>query len=133
MRWTTTATLVLGDAVMFGLFALVGVAHHKQPVTFGRLWHAALPFAIAWFALAPALGAFRAPVVNEPRQALRRIPVCWLVCGLIGLAVRYGLWGRPPVLSFALVALTSMGLLLTAWRMAFAFWQTTCRTAHQRL
>ncbi len=112
--------LALGDALAFLLFAVLGLAHHRQPLTTDRVVHAALPFALAWFALAPLLGAFRSPTIDAPKQVLWRVPLCWFVCGVVGLLLRSWLWHRPPVLSFALVALLMTMVLLTAWRVAFA-------------
>jgi lysylphosphatidylglycerol synthetase-like protein (DUF2156 family) len=120
MGWQWTAMLVVGDAFVFLLFAVLGLAHHRQPLTVDRVVQAALPFALAWFAIAPLAGAFRSPTVDAPKQALWRVPLCSLLCGVVGLSLRSWLWRRPPVLSFALVALLMTMVLLTAWRVAFA-------------
>lgn len=120
MRWKQTAILALGDALVFLIFAILGLASHRQPLTIDRIIRAALPFALSWFALAPLLGAFRPPILDVPKQALWRVPLYWLLCGVVGLLLRYWLWHRPPVLSFALVALSTTMVLLTAWRVAFA-------------
>ncbi|MFA0750798.1 MAG: hypothetical protein SLRJCFUN_001201 [Candidatus Fervidibacter sp.] len=112
--------LVLGDAFVFLLFALLGLTHHRQPLTVDRIVHAALPFALAWFSLAPLLRAFHPPTIDTPKQALWRVPFCWLLCGIVGLLLRSWLWHRPLVGSFALVALLTTMVLLTVWRVAFA-------------
>ena len=48
-----------------------------------------------------------------------KLPLIWLVCGLVALAVRAVLTDASLILSFAVVSIAVQGVLLISWRGVF--------------
>ena len=112
------AVVVLGDMSVFLAFVILGKAEHG--ITLGQaLVRTALPFAIVWFASSPWLGAYRSSTLYNPRTTAWKIPLIWLLCGLVGLFARALLTDRPLILAFAIVAIAVQGVLLVSWRGVF--------------
>ena len=112
------AVVVLGDMFVFLAFVILGKAEHG--ITLGQaLVRTALPFAIVWFASSPWLGAYRSSTLYNPRTTAWKIPLIWLLCGLVALFARALLTDRPLVLAFAIVAIAVQGVLLVSWRGVF--------------
>lgn len=118
--WTV---LALGGLVVLLIFALSGLRSHGEAITAAALIRTALPFALAWYGLAPLLGAFRPEVSRRPGQAWRRVLPVWLLCGGLALAGRSWWLGRPLLSGFAPVSLGTIGALLVIWRTGFALWK----------
>lgn len=119
MLWQRLAA-GFGDLLMFLLFAVLGLLSHRQPLVVARVIEVALPFLLAWFVLAPLLGAFHSPVLDYPKQTAWRVPLLWLLCGIVGLLLRSWWFHRPVVPVFAAIVLVANAVLLTVWRVAFA-------------
>ena len=110
--------VVLGDMSVFLTFVILGKAEHG--ITLGKaLVSTALPFAIVWFASSPWLGAYRCSTLYNPRTTAWKIPLIWLLCGLVALFARALLTDRPLILAFAIVAIAVQGVLLVSWRGVF--------------
>jgi hypothetical protein len=77
------------------------------------------PFAIAWFAVAPWLGAYRFCTRTPIRRVFLRVLLVWLLCGALAILLRSWWYERPIVPSFAAVALGFQAVLLVGWRIAF--------------
>jgi hypothetical protein len=112
---------VAADAVAVVVFAAVGRLSHGEPDDLLGLAATVAPFGVG------LLAAWATPVV-------RREPAGWraglaaLVCTAgLGLLLRAGFTGRLP-LSFAVVATTSLAVLLLGWRGLAAL---VARTAHR--
>lgn len=114
------ATLAVGDLVAFLVFGVLGLASHDLATTPASLFRTVAPFAVAWFALGPLLGAFRASTTSRPTQAWWRVLVIWLVCGAVGLLLRSWWLDRPFILTFAVVTVGVNMALLVGWRTGFA-------------
>ena len=112
------ATVVLGDMSVFLAFVILGKAEHGITLV-QALVRTALPFAIVWFASSPWLGAYRPSTLYYPRTMAWKIPLIWLLCGLVALFARALLTDRPLVLAFAIVAIAVQGVLLVSWRGVF--------------
>ena len=112
------ATVVLGDMSVFLAFVILGKAEHGITLV-QALVRTALPFAIVWFASSPWLGAYRSSTLYNPRTTAWKIPLIWLLCGLVALLARALLTDRPLVLAFAIVAIAVQGVLLVSWRGVF--------------
>ena len=112
------ATVVLGDMSVFLAFVILGKAEHGITLV-QALVRTALPFAIVWFASSPWLGAYRSSTLYNPRTTAWKIPLIWLLCGLVALFARALLTDRPLVWAFAIVAIAVQGVLLVSWRGVF--------------
>ena len=110
--------VILGDIAVFILFVLFGKAEHGVSLS-EALFRTALPFGIIWLISSPWLEAYKASTLTDLRTMLRKIPLIWLLCGLVGLFARTVLTGQSLIMSFALVAIIVQGVLLLSWRAIF--------------
>ena len=115
--------LVVGDTLVFLLFALIGRQQHATGKAFGifdniiELFVIAAPFLIGWFLVAPFFGMYRRGLELHPRKMMQRTILAWVVAWPVGLALR-GIFvdhAMPPI-AFALVTLLFIGALLVFWR-----------------
>ena len=109
----------LGDLAVFALFVFAGRVEHGI-VQEAAFWRTALPFAVVWFALSPWIGAFRASTLTSVRASAWRIPLIWLLCGVIAVVLRVWLTDRTFQLTFALVAIGVQAVLLLGWRVTLS-------------
>ena len=112
------AVVLLGDMTVFLAFVILGKTEHGI-IQSRALLRTALPFAIIWCAISPWLGAYRASTLYNLRTTAWRIPLIWLLCGLVALFARALLTDRPLMLAFAIVAIAVQGVLLVIWRGVF--------------
>jgi hypothetical protein len=112
----------IGDLATFILFPLLGSASHEDGLTAAVLLRTALPFAVAWYAVAPWVGGFSLSSMSRPLWAWRYTGLAWFFAGSVGLVARTVVLGSPLDAGFAWVALLTTGALLMAWRTAYAFW-----------
>ncbi len=119
-EWKELALVALGDVTMFLLFAVIGVRSHDAGVTLRTVGRAALPFALSWLLLAPILGAFRDPAIEEPRQAWKTALKSWVPACAAGLAIRALVLGRGFAVSFAVVAFLTNAVFLSVWRTVYS-------------
>ena len=122
----STLILMLGDAVIFGFFAIGGRETHAAGDT--NLIVNALPtlltFLLIWIAVARLIGVWRAEVIAYPRRALARTLIAWAVAGPIGLVARAVILSRTAIpLPFILVTLGLNGSLLLLWHGGYAGWR----------
>src|SRR6266567_7192788 len=76
------STLVVGDVLVFLVFAAVGRQTHGEAVNLDTLLQIALtaaPFAAGWFIIAPFVGAYRSDIVTQPRMMAQRTAFAWLL------------------------------------------------------
>jgi hypothetical protein len=126
-----SALLAAGDALAFLVFATIGRASHSEAAGLDAIMQVAetaAPFAIGWFVVAPFAGAFKPPVVGQPRQMLPRTALAWLLAWPLGLLLRALIRQTSIPLSFAIVTLITNMLILLGWRAVFA-WLTSRRAA----
>ncbi len=109
----------LGDLAVFGIFVFAGRAEHGI-IQDAAFWRTALPFAAVWFALSPWLGTFRVSTLTSARVSAWRVPLIWLVCGVIAVVLRAWLTDRTFQLAFALVAIGVQAVMLFGWRVALS-------------
>ena len=109
----------LGDLAVFALFVFAGRAEHGI-VQEAAFWRTALPFAAVWFALSPWLGAFRASTLTSAGASAWRIPLIWLLCGVIAVVLRVWLTDRTFQLTFALVAIGVQAVMIFGWRVTLS-------------
>jgi hypothetical protein len=120
--WHGVALLALGDAGMLVGFAAIGRNSHGAAgglAALGATLLTALPFLVAWFAVAPLVGAYR-PAVHRPAAAVRATLTAVLGAVPLGLLIRAIMLQRAIPLSFALVSLAAIAAMLLCWRVGAA-------------
>jgi hypothetical protein len=113
------SVLALGDALVFLVFSWIGRSSHREPVGVGALSAVvgtAAPFLVAWFLVAPLMGAYRATPGTSQRAMLGRTARTWMIAGPLGLLLRAAILRRGIPPSFALITLLTNLTLLLAWR-----------------
>ncbi len=113
--------LVIGDALVFVIFAVIGMRSHKVALTVPSVLLTAAPFALGWFLVSPFIGAFRRNITSQPGKMSLRTALAWLIAWPVGLLLR-GIFNHeiPPV-SFAIVTLITNTVFLQLWRVPFAW------------
>ncbi len=115
------ALLVMGDALVFVIFAIIGMRSHKESLTVPSVLQVAAPFAIGWFLVSPFVGAFRRRITNQPGKMSLRTALAWLIAWPIGLLLRGLIDHEIPPVSFAIVTLITNTIFLQLWRVPFAW------------
>ena len=106
--------LAAGDALAIVLFAVVGLANHREGITAAGLARNTLPILSAWFALAPLTDAYRRP-------GLRTMLATWAIAVPVGVALRAVILRRDADESQVVFALITMAVTLAfllGWRLA---------------
>lgn len=117
------ALLALGDLVILLVFAVIGLSNHKEAITLGSVARTAAPFVVAWFIVAPWLGAFGRSASAASTQTLpfvRRSAVAWVVAWALALLARALVFRDGIAPPFAIIALVFNAVLLLAWRAALS-------------
>ena len=111
--------LLVGDVVILGLVTVFGFATHGTYSTAGiRMLSTFIPLVIAWFMVAPHLGAFDLQVVKNYRNLWR--PFWAMVIAAPMAAWLRGAWLNAPILPIFVVVLggfSALGLLF--WRSTY--------------
>jgi hypothetical protein len=122
---TARILLVIGDILVFLIFAAIGRRSHGETSGLGAILQIALtaaPFAIGWFLVSPWVGAYKRNLETQPKQMAVRTALAWVASWPVGMALR-GIFvdhGIPPW-TFALIALISNMVFLLVWRVPFAW------------
>src|SRR6266566_8846336 len=117
-------TLVVGDAIAFLVFAAIGRGSHGEAsglAAIPQIALTALPFAAAWFIVAPFVGAYRRDLTADPGKMAKRTALAWLLSWPVAMALR-GIFvdhGIPP-LTFAIITLVFNTVILLVWRWPYA-------------
>lgn len=123
-EWQRISTLVLGDLMVFLVFATIGRRSHGEAASLSNLWQiflTALPFAAGWFLVAPFVGAYRRTLMSNPRKMAQRTILAWILSWPVAMALR-GIFvdhAIPPA-TFAAIALLTNLILLLVWRWPYA-------------
>ena len=115
------ALLVIGDALVFIIFAVIGMRSHKVSLTVPSVLQTAAPFAIGWFLVSPFVGAFRRKITSQPGKMSLRTALAWLIAWPVGLLLRGIFQHEIPPISFAIVTLITNTIFLQLWRVPFAW------------
>jgi hypothetical protein len=116
--------LVVGDIVIFMFFAFTGRETHAPGDA--NLIVNALPtlltFLIVWFAIAAPGRVYRSGVIANPRSALLRTLIAWLIAAPIAIVVRGILLNRTAIpWQFVAVTMGLVGTLLLLWHGGLAW------------
>lgn len=114
--------LVVGDVLIFLLFAAWGRATHGEPLPLLAIVETAAPFLAAWLAAAPLLGAFRPGLLTQPLPMAVQTLIAWIAACVLGLYIRAAWLQREIILNFALVTFGLAAPMLVGWRTLFAWW-----------
>ena len=120
--------LVVGDIISFVVFTVVGQSNHKEAVSLTSVVTIAVPFLVAWFVVAPFLGAFgrrASAATTRPIPLLPRTALSWVVAWPVALLLRAIVFHGVITPAFAIVALIINMIFLLAWRgvASVAFWR----------
>ena len=116
-----TIILVIGDIIVFLIFAAIGRRSHSEAGNVFGIAITALPFAVAWFLVSPFVGAFKRGLEYSTGKMSLRTLLAWLAAWPVAMLFR-GIFvdkGVPPW-TFALITLISNIILLQAWRTLFS-------------
>ncbi len=134
------ANLVFGDALVFFIFAWLGRNTHAEAsglAAISQVALTALPFALAWFLVAPFVGVYRRVLETRPRAMAIRTLRAWLLAWPVAMGLRWLFVDRTrnltftQFLTFALVALLTNLLLLLIWRWPYAWYKGVKRREQQ--
>jgi len=117
--------LVIGDAIVFLIFAAVGRRSHGEAASissFLQVVGTATPFALGWFIVAPFVGAYRRRKTTGVGKMARWTALSWVAAWPVALLFRGIAVDRavPPV-TFMLISLISNMVFLEVWRALFAW------------
>jgi hypothetical protein len=136
--------LVIGDAIVFLIFAAVGRRSHGEAASissFLQVVGTAAPFALGWFIISPIVGAYRRRQTTGVRKMAQWTALSWLAAWPVALLFRGIAVDRAvPPWTFMLISLISNMLFLEVWRVLFAWLgslkstatkQENCTTHHR--
>lgn len=116
--------LVLGDVVVFLVFAAIGRRSHGEEAGLAavlQVMTTAVPFLLGWFLVAPFIGAFRRDIQANPLKMARRTALAWLAAWPVAMLLRGLLVDHAiPPWTFWLVAFLSNTVFLQIWRLPYA-------------
>jgi hypothetical protein len=114
--------LGIGDAIVFLVFAFIGITSHKEAVDPIKVVTTAAPFALGWFIVAPFVGAFSRKKTAEPRMMALYTVLAWLPSLVLGMTFRGITVDRQvPPSSFIVITLIANTIFLLIWRVPFAW------------
>jgi len=110
--------LAMGDLVIFMFFAFTGREAHAPGDA--NLIVNALPtlltFLIVWFAIATVGRVYRTGMITNPRSALLRTLIAWIIAAPIAIIIRAIILNRTAIpWQFVAVTLGLVGTLLLLW------------------
>jgi hypothetical protein len=110
--------VALGEICIIILFVILGKYEHGVSIrqSFTRT---ALPFLICWFVISPWFGSYKISTIYGLKQTIWRIPLIWILCGLIAIITRFVLSDRPLMINFIVLSITVQGLAIIIWRTLF--------------
>ena len=114
--------LVIGDAIVFLVFALIGLSSHKEAIDPAKVVTTAAPFALGWFIVAPFVGAFSRKKTAKPGQMAFYTILAWLPSLVLGKTFRgITVDHKVPPPEFIVITLISNTIFLSIWRVPFAW------------
>lgn len=117
--------LIIGDAIVFLIFAAVGRRSHGEAASissFLQVAGTAAPFALGWFIIAPFIGAYRRRQTTGIGNMAQRTALSWLAAWPVAILFRGIAVDRAvPPWTFILISLISNMVFLEAWRVLFAW------------
>jgi hypothetical protein len=114
------AILLAGDVIVLVVVTAVGFANHHTLESAGlRMFSTLVPLVIAWFMVAPFLGAYDLERAADLRQLWR--PFWAMVLAGPMAALLRGFWLNSPILPIFVVVLGGISALsILGWRLSVA-------------
>lgn len=112
--------LLIGDLVVFLLFAWLGRVEHEMTMELSEVLVSAAPFAIAWLVVGLFTGAYTARALRSAGAGALRAIQTWLIAAPWALVARSIYLGTPIILSFAAVTFGMLVVALPLWRAIYA-------------
>ena len=118
--WRRRAILLAGDVIVLVVVTAVGFASHRTLGSAGsRMLSTFVPLVLAWFMVAPFLGAYDPERATDFRQLWR--PFWAMVLAGPMAALLRGFWLNSPILPIFVVVLGGISALsILGWRLIFA-------------
>ncbi|HEY4033751.1 MAG TPA: DUF3054 domain-containing protein [Ktedonobacteraceae bacterium] len=117
--------LIIGDAIVFLIFAAVGRRSHGEAASissFLQVAGTAAPFALGWFIVAPFIGAYRRRQTTGVGNMAQRTALSWIAAWPVAILFRGIAVDRAvPPWTFMLISLISNMVFLEVWRVLFAW------------
>jgi len=117
--------LVIGDAIVFFIFAAVGRRSHGEAAglsSFLQIVWTATPFALGWYIIAPLVGAYRRRQTTGVGKMAQWTALSWLAAWPATMLFRGVAVDRAvPPWTFMLISFISNMLFLEVWRVLFAW------------
>jgi hypothetical protein len=117
--------LLIGDAIVFLIFAAVGRRSHGEAASissFLQVAGTAAPFALGWFIIAPFIGAYRRRQTTGVGNMAQRTALSWIAAWPVAILFRGIAVDRAvPPWTFMLISLISNMVFLEVWRVLFAW------------
>ena len=113
--------LILADVLVLGVVTVIGFASHGTVGTAGaRMLTTFVPLVVAWFMVAPLLGAYD---LGRAREALQLWRPFWaMVLAAPMAAWLRGVWLNAPIQPVFVAVLGGVGAVsLLAWRALYLF------------
>lgn len=123
--------LIGGDLVIFVIFALGGRETHApgDPNPLVNALPTLLTFVSVWVVIAAVSRVYRSDVMTNPRAALLRTLIAWLLAAPSAIVLRAVILGRTAIPAlFVAVTIGLVGSLLLVWHGGVA-WYLARRTA----
>jgi hypothetical protein len=125
MNKKSQLTLIGGDIVIFMFFALTGRETHA-PGDVNLIVNALptlLTFLIVWLAIGALGRVYRSDVITNPRSAVPRTLLAWIVAAPIAIVIRAVLLSRTAIpWQFVAVTMSLVGALLLVWHGGVAWY-----------
>jgi|TARA_Y100000814_G_C12260602_1_gene378256 hypothetical protein len=118
MKFVLLILLAVGDFSIFLLFVIFGKSEHDITLSQSYI-RTVIPFSIAWFTISPLLGAYRFSTIYKFRKSIFKIPIIWIMSGIVAIIIRSFILDRSIVISFVIVSILVQGILLIGWRFIF--------------
>ncbi len=113
---------LVGDLLVFLVFSAVGRSEHDLEVTLEDTLLTALPFIVMWLIIGTLHGVYASEALRYPGAAAKRTLVAWLFAAPWALLLRSVILRSPiVVVQFALITIGLNLVLLTVWRVAYAW------------
>ena len=110
--------LILGDVVIFMFFAFTGRETHApgDPNPIVNALPTLLTFLIVWSVIAAVGRVYRSDVMTNPRSALLRTLIAWIIAAPVAIVIRAILLSRTAIpWQFVAVTMGLVGSLLLLW------------------
>ena len=113
-------SLLLGDTLMFLIFAVVGRTFHTMQNSAMGVLGVAFPFLAGWLLAGAITHAYGARATSSPARAARNALVTWVLAVPLGLAIRALILGRPSQSAFVTVVVIYTLVALVGWRVLYS-------------